>query len=109
MTNPGGFYTSNGVPVKPGLRVFGYDYEWGTVEKEDGLESNGIMWWRVQLDSGRSTSYDGSRMTTRAPRNVNTGDTPTDPFPLHTKCGVIIEWARDDARNFAIHCRECAG
>lgn len=63
--------TDDGVPIREGLRVFGYDYKWGTVGKEHRHTPG---WWDVHLDDGGRPMYDGSRMTTRPPRGC-----PPDP------------------------------
>lgn len=67
-------HTVDGVKITPGLRVYGYDGEWGTVVPEqfganvhnpDDEYFDG--WYKVKLDSGRVTIYNGVRMRTNRP------------------------------------------
>ena len=75
--------TDNGVTIVPGLRVFVNDWSWGTVvaptdEYLPADERDG--WWLVKIDddaqycAGYTKSYNGDRMTTRAPAGA-----PNDP------------------------------
>jgi hypothetical protein len=70
--------TSNGVTIELGLRVFTNDWAWGSVVGEPS-EYN-PEWWSVKLDddaaycAGQTKTYDGDRMTTRAPAGA-----PSDP------------------------------
>jgi hypothetical protein len=63
-------YTDNGVEITDGLRVWTNDAEWGTVDYAGTslLDSEYFEgWFRVTLDSGRSATYNGERMTTAEP------------------------------------------
>jgi hypothetical protein len=61
-----------------GLRVFTNDWEWGTIEKVgSSLAYDGTpkvcgtycqSWHEVRLDSGRYTSYNCDRLTTKEPK-----------------------------------------
>lgn len=71
--------TSDGVKIEIGLRVFTNDWSWGTVT-EPPREWDDRGWWRVQIDAdakycaGQTKTYNGERMTTRAPAGA-----PADP------------------------------
>lgn len=76
-------YTSNNVEISIGLRVFTNDWSWGTVVKEpSGWDTDG--WWSVKIDddaeycAGQTKTYDGQRLTTRAPAGVK-----PDPHPAN--------------------------
>ncbi len=65
-------HTHDGVPIMPGLRVFHYDGEWGTVEARQ-FERGGLTdpggpffdgWYKVTRVGGGNMIYDGSRMST---------------------------------------------
>lgn len=58
-------YTDDGIPVKPGMRVFTTDCRWGTVVNIAWTEVNGVIWWNVDEDNYGRCPIDGSRMSTR--------------------------------------------
>lgn len=72
-------HTSNGVEIVAGLKVFTYDWKWGTVGESDfkrtmdwnaslverGYElTTNDFWFRVRYPDGSANIYNGERMTT---------------------------------------------
>lgn len=67
--------TDNGVEITPGLRVFTNDWVWGEVCPEQ-FESGSVLdpggqyfngWFKVKLESGKISLYNGERLSTRKP------------------------------------------
>jgi hypothetical protein len=59
-------YTSDGVKLYPGLRVFTIDCTWGTVVKEAQVYGNG--WWYIQPDGLPGLMpYNGERLAVKEP------------------------------------------
>jgi hypothetical protein len=58
-------YTTDGVEIKPGMRVFTNDCRWGTVSGVAWTELTGTVWWNVDEDNHGRCPIDGSRMSTR--------------------------------------------
>lgn len=52
-------HTSDNVPVKVGLRVQDYNWDWGVVES--GPDVGG--WYDILLDNGRRSYMDGTRLS----------------------------------------------
>lgn len=64
--------TADGVPVRPGLRVKGYDCWTGRVVRLSTVDGSSYSrapladraWWDVEGDRGERGLYNGSRMVT---------------------------------------------
>jgi hypothetical protein len=57
-------YTTDGVEIRAGLRVFTNNCRWGTVQ---GPALGTPGWWDVQEDDAGRPMLDGTRMATRSP------------------------------------------
>lgn len=72
-------FTSDGIPVTPGLRVLDYDREWGAVEETqfmcEELSTPGGQyfdnWYYVRRDgeTGAHKKFNGERLTTKEPQS----------------------------------------
>jgi len=62
----GRYFTSDGVQIEPGLRVFTNNARWGTVTDDRAGAYDG--WFNVDEDDKGKTLLNGERMSTRLPR-----------------------------------------